>query len=85
MKASYHVYLPKLSVKSIHKISAKHNLIVSKAVCQAPASDENMWHIYNPKMLGRSETLILKDLYDGVKALVQAEIAMTPAKWIIDL
>lgn len=71
MKASYHVYLPKVRKATIDKIAAKFNLIVSKAVWKGTwTSNENMFHICNSKVLGRSEILILKDLYDGVKAMV---------------
>jgi len=83
MKASLHLHLPKLALgrpATIAKIAAKYKLKVGKATCLAPASDENMFHICNTIVLGQSETTILKGLYDGAKALVQAEIDMTPAK-----
>ena len=78
MRASVHIKLPKLG-----KDKAKFNEIADKFYVQIRGihgehteTDDGIFDISNKRRLGRSEKDLVQDMYDGVKAMIAAEMAL---------
>ena len=41
-------------------------------------TDDGVFDISNRRRLGRSEVDLVQDMYDGVKAMIEAEVALKP-------
>jgi creatine kinase/arginine kinase len=78
LRASVHIKLPKLM-----KQKEKFNAIADKYFVQIRGihgehteTDDGVYDISNKRRLGRSERELVQDMYDGVKALIKAEVEL---------
>ncbi len=75
MRASVHIKLPRLS-KEWHKFQAiadKYYVQIRGIHGEHSESADAIYDISNKRRLGRSEKDLVQDMYDGVKAMIQAE------------
>lgn len=75
MRASVHIRLPKLALhEALFKaITQSYFLQIRGIHGEHSHSEEGVYDISNKRRLGISEVQCVKDLYDGVQALIQAE------------
>jgi len=85
MRASVHIHLPNLGKekKLMEEIAAKYHVQVRGIHGEHSEDDSGIYDISNKRRLGRGETELVQDMYDGVKAMIHAEKALqaglTPA------
>jgi arginine kinase len=75
LRASVHIRLPKLSgdKKAFNAIADKYNVQIRGIHGEHTESAEPIFDISNKRRLGRSEALLVQDMYDGVKAMMEKE------------
>jgi arginine kinase len=75
MRASVHIKLPKLAKKAdqFQAIADKYYVQIRGAHGEHTESDDGVYDISNLRRLGRSEVDLVQDMYNGVKAMIQAE------------
>ena len=78
LRASVHIRLPKLSLKKdeFQKIADKYYVQIRGIHGEHSESPEPIFDISNKRRLGRSEKDLVQDMYDGVKAMIDAEKAL---------
>jgi arginine kinase len=78
LRASVHIHLPKLGKdkKMFESIAAKYHVQIRGAHGEHTETDDHIYDISNKRRLGRSEVDLVQDMYDGVKAMIQAEKAL---------
>ena len=78
LRASVHIRLPKLSQKwdQFQAIADKYNVQIRGIHGEHSESSEPIYDISNKRRLGRSEKDLVQDMYDGVKAMIEAEKAL---------
>ena len=75
MRASVHIKLPKLGKHpdQFQAIADKYYVQIRGAHGEHTETDDGIFDISNLRRLGRAEVDLTQDMYDGVKAMIQAE------------
>jgi len=75
MRASVHIHLPLLSQDkaAFQAIADKYYVQIRGAHGEHTETDDAIFDISNRRRLGRSMTLLVQDMYDGVKEMIAAE------------
>ena len=75
MRASVHIKLPKLSknLELFNKITDKYYLQIRGVNGEHSESEDGIFDISNKRRLGITEIECVKDMYDGVVALIETE------------
>ena len=75
MRASVHIKLPKLAKQpeQFQAIADKYYVQIRGAHGEHTESDDGVFDISNLRRLGRNEVDLVQDMYNGVKAMIQAE------------
>merc|ERR1712159_925869 len=78
MRASVHIKLPKLMKQKdvMQEIADKYYVQIRGIHGEHTETDDGVFDISNKRRLGRSERELVQDMYDGVKALIQAEVEL---------
>jgi len=78
LRASVHIKLVKLSKKwdEFQKIADKYFVQIRGIHGEHSESADAIYDISNKRRLGRSEAQLVQDMYDGVKAMIEAEKAL---------
>ena len=78
MRASVHIKLPKLAKQPVkfEAIANKYYVQIRGAHGEHTETDDGVFDISNLRRLGRNEVELTQDMYNGVKALIQAEKAI---------
>jgi len=78
MRASVHIKLPKLQKNQdkFNAIADKYFVQIRGAHGEHTETDDGIFDISNLRRLGRNEVQLTQDMYNGVKALIQAEKAL---------
>jgi len=78
MRASVHIKLPKLSkdMAKFQEIADKYYVQIRGIHGEHSESTDGTYDISNKRRLGRSEKDLVQDMYDGVKAMIEAEKAL---------
>jgi len=82
LRASVHIHLPNLAKekKQFQEIADKYYVQIRGAHGEHTETDDGIFDISNRRRLGRSEKDLVQDMYDGVKAMIEAEKALRPAE-----
>jgi arginine kinase len=75
LRASVHIRLPKLSKQwdKFQAIADKYYVQIRGIHGEHSESTDATYDISNKRRLGRSEAQLVQDMYDGVKAMIDAE------------
>lgn len=77
LRASVHIKLPNLGKKEnkaqFDAIAAKYYVQIRGIHGEHTETDDGIFDISNRRRLGRSEVDLVQDMYDGVKAMIEAE------------
>ena len=75
MRASVHIKLPKLmhDKEKLDYIAEKYHVQVRGSAGEHQDTNDGVFDISNSRRLGHSETALLQDMYDGVKAFIKEE------------
>jgi len=78
MRASVHVQLPLLSKNKdeFQAIADKYHVQIRGAHGEHTETDDGIFDISNKRRLGMSMTLLVQDMYDGVKAMIKREMEL---------
>ena len=79
LRASVHIKLPKLSAKKdeFQAIADKYYVQIRGIHGEHSESSDGTYDISNKRRLGKSEVQLVQDMYDGVKAMIEAEKALS--------
>jgi len=80
LRASVHIHLPHLAKEKaqFQAIADKYYVQIRGAHGEHTETDDGIFDISNRRRLGRSEAALVQDMYDGVKAMIEAEKALRP-------
>ena len=75
LRASVHIKLPKLqkNPQLMQSIADKYHVQIRGIHGEHTESDDGVYDISNLRRLGRNEVDLVQDMYDGVKAMIDAE------------
>jgi creatine kinase/arginine kinase len=78
LRASVHIKLPKLSadMTKFKEIADKFNVQIRGSGGETSDTSDGIFDISNKRRLGRSEKDLVQDMYNGVKAMIEAEKAL---------
>jgi len=80
LRASVHIRLPLLGAeankKEFQAIADKYNVQIRGSAGETAKGEEGVFDISNKRRLGRSEKDLVQDMYNGVKAMIEAEKAL---------
>ena len=78
LRASVHIKLPKLQKNKdkFNEIADKYFVQIRGIHGEHTETDDGTFDISNRRRLGRSESQLVQDMIDGVRALIDAEKAM---------
>jgi len=78
LRASVHINLPKLAqnMDQFKAIADKFNVQIRGSRGETAKGDDGVFDISNKHRLGRSEKDLVQDMYNGVKAMIDAEKAL---------
>ena len=78
LRASVHIHLPNLGQdkQAFQAIADKYFVQIRGAHGEHTETNDHIYDISNRRRLGRSEAALVQDMYDGVKAMIEAEKAM---------
>ena len=78
LRASVHIHLPELAKDwpKFEAIAAKFNVQIRGSRGEHSDTSDGIFDISNRRRLGRSERDLVQDMYDGVKAMMQAELEL---------
>jgi len=78
LRASVHIKLPKLMNKKeeFNAIAAKYFVQIRGIHGEHTETNDGVFDISNIRRLGRSESQLVQDMIDGVRALIEAEKAL---------
>ena len=78
MRASVHIHLPKLMTDwpRFQEIADRYNVQIRGSHGEHSDTSDGIFDISNKRRLGRSEKDLVQDMYDGVKAMMQAELSL---------
>merc|ERR1712159_676811 len=77
LRASVHIKLPKLmkNKEKFNSIADKYYVQIRGIHGEHTETDDGVFDISNRRRLGRSEKDLVQDMYNGVKAMIEAERA----------
>merc|ERR1712159_470529 len=77
LRASVHIKLPKLmkNKEKFNSIADKYHVQIRGIHGEHTETDDGVFDISNRRRLGRSEKDLVQDMYNGVKAMIEAERA----------
>ena len=80
LRASVHIKLPLLGKNKgkFNEIADKYHVQIRGIHGEHTETDDGIFDISNKRRLGRSEVDLVQDMYDGVKAMIEAEMALQP-------
>ena len=80
LRASVHIHLPLLGEhkEEFQKIADRFFVQIRGAHGEHTETNDHIYDISNKRRLGRSEAQLVQDMYDGVKAMIEAEKALRP-------
>lgn len=75
LRASVHINLPKLTKNKemMQSIAVKYFVHIREIHSDQSETNDGVFDISNQRRLGRNEVELVQDMYDGVKALIEAE------------
>ena len=75
LRASVHIRLPNLSARKeeFQSLAGEYNLQIRGIHGEHSESSDGTYDISNKRRLGRSEVLLVQDMYNGVKAMIKRE------------
>lgn len=75
LRGSVHIKLPKLSAdkERFEKIAAEYNVQIRGVHGEHSESTDGTYDVSNKRRLGISEKELVQDMYNGVKAMIEAE------------
>ena len=78
LRASVHIHLPELAKDwaRFEEIAAKYNVQIRGSRGEHSDTSDGIFDISNRRRLGRSEKDLVQDMYDGVKAMMAAELEL---------
>jgi len=78
LRASVHIHLPCLAKnwEQFQKIADQFNVQIRGSHGEHSDTSDGIFDISNKRRLGRSEKDLVQDMYDGVKAMIHAELAL---------
>jgi len=78
LRASVHIHLPNLmnDWNRFQAIADKFNVQIRGSHGEHSDTSDGIFDISNKRRLGRSEKDLVQDMYDGVKAMMQAELSL---------
>ena len=78
LRASVHIQLPKLAKDwaRFESIANKYNVQIRGSKGEHSDTSDGIFDISNRRRLGRSEKDLVQDMYDGVKAMIEAEMSL---------
>merc|ERR1712227_915747 len=78
LRASVHIKLPKLmnNKEQFNEIADKYYVQIRGIHGEHTETDDGIFDISNRRRLGRSEKDLVQDMYNGVKAMMQAELEL---------
>ena len=78
LRASVHIRLPHLAkdMDNFKAIAAKYNVQIRGSGGETSDMSDGIFDISNKRRLGRSEKDLVQDMYNGVKAMIEAEKAL---------
>ena len=78
LRASVHIRLPKLSqdMAKFQAIADKYNVQIRGIHGEHSETVDSTYDISNKRRLGMSEVALVQDMYEGVKAMIEAEKSM---------
>ena len=78
LRASVHIQLPKLGerMQEFQAIADQYHVQIRGIHGEHSESADHIYDISNKRRLGRSEVDLVQDMYDGVKAMIEAEKAL---------
>merc|ERR1719361_735037 len=81
LRASVHINLPNLMKDwpRFQGIADQYNVQIRGSHGEHSDTSDGVFDISNKRRLGRSEKDLVQDMYDGVKAMIDAEMAMKAA------
>ena len=83
LRASVHIKLPLLGKQNkemFNKIADQYYVQIRGIHGEHTETDDGIYDISNKRRLGRSERELVQDMYDGVKALIKAEMELDKKK-----
>jgi hypothetical protein len=84
LRASVHIKLPCLGAKEnkaeFNKVADQFYVQIRGIHGEHSESDDGVYDISNKRRLGRSEVDLVQDMYNGVKAMIEAEKKLAAAK-----
>jgi creatine kinase/arginine kinase len=80
LRASVHIHLPLLGKQkaAFQAIADKFNVQIRGAHGEHTETDDHIYDISNKRRLGLSEVDLVQDMYNGVKAMIEAEKDLQP-------
>jgi len=80
LRASVHIHLPHLGQKKeeFEAIASKYHVQIRGIHGEHSESGDHVYDISNKRRLGRSEVDLVQDMYNGVKAMIEAEKKLVP-------
>lgn len=78
LRASVHIHLPLLGKDKaqFNAIADKFNVQIRGAHGEHTETDDHIYDISNRRRLGHSEASLVQDMYNGVDAMIKAELTM---------
>jgi len=78
LRASVHIHLPNLGKDkaAFQAIADKFNVQIRGAHGEHTETDDHIYDISNKRRLGHSEASLVQDMYNGVKAMIDAELKL---------
>ncbi len=78
LRASVHIQLPKLAKDwaRFEGIANQYNVQIRGSKGEHSDTSDGIFDISNRRRLGRSEKDLVQDMYDGVKAMINAEMSL---------
>ena len=82
LRASVHIKLPKLckQMDKFQAIADQYHVQIRGIHGEHSESDDGTYDISNKRRLGRSEKDLVQDMYNGVKAMIEAEKALAASE-----
>ena len=81
MRASVHIHLPNLMLDwpRFQGIADRYYVQIRGSHGEHSDTSDGIFDISNKRRLGRSEKDLVQDMYDGVKAMIEAELELKAA------
>ena len=82
LRASVHIHLPELAKDwpKFEAIAKEWNVQIRGSRGEHSDTSDGIFDISNRRRLGRSEKDLVQDMYNGVKAMMEAELALRAGK-----